>query len=177
MVPLFVVYGVGALALVFGLGAFFGAPYVPTRRGDLRRMFRHMRPVSPADTVLDIGSGDGIVLREALRQGAGSAIGFEINPVFFALSQFLLRADKRASVRLVNAWVTDFPDDTTLVYIFSVGRDGKRLVRKMQNETTRLQRPLTLICYGNALPGGLRPVKTFEAYFMYVFEPLHLTEA
>lgn len=170
-----IMYATGILAFVVGAGVFFGAPYVPTKRRDLRRMFDSLYHLKSTDTLLDMGSGDGIVLLEASRRGA-SAIGYEINPVFYALSKLRLRRMHRVSVRLVNAWLTPFPHDATVVYIFSVGKDGRRLEKKLQTEANRLGRPLTLICYGNPLPNG-QHIKTFEAYYMYRFEPLHLQKA
>lgn len=165
------VYLVGLLVVFVGLSAFFGAPYVPTRRRDLRRLFDELYPLTPNDVVLDIGSGDGVVLREVSRRGA-RAVGYEIHPLFYGISKLLSRTDKRVRVALVNAWAAPFPNDVTMVYAFSVGRDGKRLEAKVQQETNRLARPLTFVCYGNALPGRA-PTREFEAYYLYAFEPLH----
>lgn len=165
------VYVVGFLAVLFGFGAFFGAPYVPTKRRDVRRMFESLYPLSDKDVLLDIGSGDGLVLRAAREKGA-RAVGYEINPVFYGLSRLLSAADPGVRVRLVNAWLTPFPDDVTVIYIFSTGKDGKRLERLMQKEADRLQRPLTLVCYGNPLP-RIPVHRSFEAYSLYIFQPLH----
>lgn len=169
------VYIVGVLVCIVGAGAFFGAPYVPSKRGDVRRMFEALYVLSPEDTLLDIGSGDGVVLREASRRGA-RAIGYEINPVFYLVSRWFLRSSPRANVRWANAWRTPFPDSTTVVYIFSVHKDGPRVIRTLQAETNRLGRSLVLLCYGNPLP-GYTPAETYEAYFLYIFQPLHLKEA
>lgn len=166
------VYIVGTLVVFVGLSAFFGAPYIPSHRKDVRRMFDELAPVSEGDVVLDIGSGDGVVLREASRRGAW-AIGYEIHPLFVGISKIASFGDSRVQIKWANAWVAPFPKSVTLVYIFSVGRDGAKLMKKMQHEADALDRPLTLVCYGNALPDKT-PVRTFEAYFLYTFEPLHL---
>ena len=166
------VYIVGALVVFVGISAFFGAPYIPSHRKDVRRMFDELAPISEGDTVLDIGSGDGVVLREARRRGA-RAIGYEIHPLFVGIAKIASFGDTRVHVKWTNAWAAPFPKSVTLVYIFSVGRDGAKLVKKVQKEANVLGRPLTLVCYGNALPGRT-PVRTFEAYYLYVFEPLHL---
>lgn len=166
------VYIVGVLVVFVGISVFFGAPYVPSRRKDVRRMFEELVPISEADVVLDLGSGDGVVLREASRRGA-QAVGYEIHPLFVFISRMASFGDPHVRVRWTNAWTAPFPKAVTLVYIFSVGRDGTKLVRKMQHEANLLGRPLSLVCYGNALPGRT-PLRSFEAYFLYVFEPLHL---
>ena len=166
------IYFFGIIAVIIGIGAFFGAPYVPTRRRDLRRMFDELYPLDVHDKVLDLGSGDGLVLREVSRRGA-KAIGYEINPIFWMISRLWSLADPRVDVVLCNGWLTPFPDDVTLVYTFSVLRDGKKLTRTMQREADRLGRPLTLVCYGSPL-ADKKHARSFEAYNLYEFEPLHL---
>ena len=166
------VYVLGAIAVCVGFSAFFGAPYVPSRRRDMTRMFDELRPINKNDVVLDIGSGDGVVLREVSRRGA-KAVGYEIHPLFVGISKVLSRTDANVRVEMTNAWLAGFPENVTLVYAFSVGRDGARLKRKLQNETNRLGRSLTLICYGNPLP-RMQPDQRYEAYLLYTFQPLHL---
>lgn len=166
------VYAIGVVALLIGISAFFGAPYVPSHRKDVRRLFDEFVPISKRDTVLDIGSGDGLVLREASKRGA-RAIGYEIHPLFVGISRLASLGDGRVQVRWANAWTAPFPKTVTLVYAFSTGRDGKRLASKVQHEANTLERPLTLVCYGNALPKR-EPLQTFGAYYLYSFEPLHL---
>lgn len=164
------VYIVGAIVVVLGFSVFFGAPYVPTRRRDLMRMFDELYPLTASDVVIDVGSGDGVVLREASRRGAAS-VGYEINPLFAVLSKWLSRNDTNVTVSVANFWTARFPQETTVIYAFAVERDGKKLAKKVQAEANRLAKPLTLICYGNPLPNVV-VVRTFEAYHLYEFRPL-----
>lgn len=166
------IYFFGILVVIIGVGAFFGAPYVPTRRRDLRRMFNELYPLSKHDTVLDLGSGDGLILREVSRRNA-KAVGYEINPVFWMISRLWSLGDRRVEVVLCNSWLTAFPDNVTLVYTFSVLKDRKKLEQLMQQEADRLGRPLNLMCYGSPL-ADKKPLQTFEAYSLYEFQPLHL---
>ena len=166
------VYIVGCFVVFIGISAFFGAPYVPSRRRDVKSMFDTLAPIGADDVVVDIGSGDGLVLREASRRGA-RAVGYEIHPLFVGISRLLSRGDSRVTIYWANAWTASFPPDTTLLYVFSVGRDGARLKQKVQQEADRAGRPLKLICYGNPLP-HMTATESFEAYHLYSFEPLHL---
>jgi len=166
------IYIVGAIVVFIGMSVFFGAPYVPSHHKDVKRLFDELAPVSKGDTVLDIGSGDGLVLREASRRGA-RAVGYEIHPLFVGISKLASLGDSRVHVRWANAWTAPFPKKVTLIYAFAVGRDGAKLAEKVQHEANILGRPLTLVCYGNALPARI-PTRSFEAYHLYVFEPLHL---
>lgn len=161
------IYVFGILVVVLGASVFFGAPYVPSRRRDVRRMFDTLYPVGKNDTVLDLGSGDGLILREVSRRGA-RAVGYEISPIFWALSKALSSGDKKVVTKLVNIWLEPFPDDVTLVYAFTVTRDGKKLLKKIRSERERIGRPFSVVCYGSPLP-GVEPKEVFEAYSLYTF--------
>jgi hypothetical protein len=159
---------IGAVVLLFGFVVFFGAPYVPSQRRYVRRMFEHIK-IGSSDLVVDLGSGDGLVLRSASSYGA-RAVGFELNPFLWLVSKLASAGDKRVSVQLANAWATPFPKETTIVYAFAVARDEKRLVRTVQREALRLKRPLRLVCLGSPLK-SLTADGTFEAYAFYTVPP------
>lgn len=168
--------GIIVAGIVFlGIGVLFGAPYVPSHHKEIRMLFDEFLPLKSSDTLLDIGSGDGVVLREVSRRGA-RAIGYEVHPLFVLLSRIMSRTDERVSIRWANAWTTPFPDEVTIVYAFTVSRGNHRLADKVQDEATRLQREITLVCYGNPLK-GYDAKQTFRAYAIYRFKPLHLTQA
>jgi SAM-dependent methyltransferase len=158
------------VVIFLGFAVFFGAPYVPSRRKYIKRAFTELYGVGPKDVVVDIGSGDGVVLRVAAEQGA-QAVGYEIHPLLVLISKLLSAGNSRVKVRLANFWRAELPADTTLVYAFSVSRDNKKLKRKLQQECDRLGRPLTLMCYASPLP-DVQPEKIFEAYYLYRFRPL-----
>jgi hypothetical protein len=166
---------VGAIILLIAFSIFFGAPYVPSRRRYLERAFTELYPLGPDDLLLDIGSGDGVVLRAAAQRGA-RAVGFEINPVLVLISKLLARGNPAITIRTANFWRTAFPADTTIVYVFGVERDNARLIRKLQRETDRLGRPLWLLCLANPLKDR-EPERTLDAYALYQFVPLQRKEA
>jgi hypothetical protein len=168
-------YIMGGIFALFGFSVFFGAPYVPSRRRDLRRMFDELYQLNPKDVLIDVGSGDGVIVREASRRGV-RAIGYEISPPLVLISKLLSRGDKKVTITMTNFWTSRFPEDATVIYAFSVKRDGARLKKKLQSEATRLQKPLSLICYGNPLP-KMTAKRTFEAYHLYEFYPLQGREA
>lgn len=163
------------IIMAFSFGAFFGAPYVPSQRKYVRRAFEKLYPLGKKDTLIDIGSGDGMVLRIASSYGA-RAVGYEINPLLVFISRFLSRRHKKVSIVTANFWLTRLPAETTVIYIFSVSRDSKRLARFIQREANRLGRPLTLICHGSPLKD--RPAdKVLDAYTLYRFRPLQGEQA
>ena len=82
---IWVVIGVALLFLVVVLR---DAPYLPSHRRDLELAFTELYPIGPEDVLVDIGSGDGVVLRLAASHDA-KAIGYEINPILVLVSRLL----------------------------------------------------------------------------------------
>jgi SAM-dependent methyltransferase len=62
---------------VTDMGSFIS--FVPTLLEDIDTFFE-LAPVSSADVVYDLGSGDGRLLFAALEKGAGKAVGVELDP-------------------------------------------------------------------------------------------------
>lgn len=160
--------------MVFGFVVFRGAPYVPSRRLYIKRAFTKLYNLDHTDVLVDVGSGDGIVLRIASEYGA-RAIGMELNPILVVIARWFSRHDKKVEVRLTDFWIAQLPDETSVVYGFVVTRDVKKLTNKMQQEATRLGHSIRLILYGNTLP-GMAIDKTFEGYKLYTFQPLQITQ-
>lgn len=158
------------IVFVFGFVVFRGAPYMPSQKKYIKLAFYDLYRLTKNDVLVDIGSGDGVVLREASKIGA-RAVGFEINPILVFISRFLSRGDKRVSVRLVDFWLTHLPDDITVVYVFSVGRDMKKLMKWTQKEATRIGRPIYLISFGFGFK-NVKADKITQPYYLYAFRPL-----
>lgn len=163
------------VVLLFGFVVFWGAPYVPSKRREIDQAFKELYPLTAKDVLVDIGSGDGIVLRRASHRGARS-VGFELNPFLVGISRFLSRNDERVSIRLANFWHIPLPHDTTVVYTFGESRDIARMAKKVADEATRLGRSIVFISYAFAVPGQT-PKKTIGAYYLYEYKPLHTKKA
>lgn len=155
---------------IFGLTAFIGAPYVPSHKKDIRQAFSELYNLSSDDFVIDIGSGDGVVLREVSRLG-GSGLGLEINPILVLISNYLSRKDNNIHFKLANYWISSLPCESTVVYTFSVSRDIQKIADWVQKESTLLKKPLYLIAYGSE-PLSISSIKTVGAYNLYEFQPL-----
>lgn len=161
---------IGALALVFGFVVFFGAPYVPTRRADLAAAFDELYPLKTGEVVVDIGSGDGVVLRQAALRGA-HAVGYELNPILVWVSRWLSRHQPQVRVELADFWRVTLPDDTTLVYTFGETRDIGRMYQKVQQEATRLGRPLYFMSYAFSVP-DIKELRKDRSFYLYRVNPL-----
>ncbi len=161
---------VAVFVALLGFVVFFGAPYVPSKSKELRRAFTKLYKLSGNDVLVDIGSGDGIVLRVASECGA-RAVGYEINPLLVLISKFLSRRDEKVSVKQANVWKARFPNETSVVYVFGESRDIKKIVRLVQTEASRLSHDLVVISYGFKLP-DITVSKKLDAHFMYIISPL-----
>lgn len=164
-----------SIVLVFGFVVFRGAPYVPSRKRQLAEAFDVLYPLDSTDVLVDIGSGDGIVLREAARRQA-RAVGYELNPVLVLLSRFLARKQPLITVHLADFWFVHLPLETTVVYVFGESRDIKKMAQKVADEATRLNKKLAFISFGFAVPSQA-PIKKVGAYYLYEFLPLQSDKA
>ncbi len=158
------------IVVLFSFVLLRGAPYVPSQRRYLRRALTQLYPIDKKDVLVDVGSGDGVVLRMAAKLGA-RAIGYELNPVLAVLGKFLSRNNKKVTTYLADLWTVEFPADTTVVYVFMVQKMSNRLEQKLQAYVDEGGRPLKVIAYGIPIRQR-RPDKTLEAYFLYTFQPL-----
>lgn len=159
---------VGSLLIVsFGLIVVRGAPYVPTHRRQIEVAFDELYPLKKTDTVVDLGSGDGIVLLAAVTRGA-SAVGYELNPILLLISRFRLR--KRINhASVVNKdflRLQTLPPETTVVYAFTTGHNIEAIGRKMQQWSQ--QKPLHFISYGFALK-DIAPLRSSGPMHLYLF--------
>ena len=118
---------VAVVVLVGGVGVFFGAPFVPTRKIWVDDALK-LAEISRNDVVVDLGSGDGAVLAEALKFGAKKAVGYEINPLLVAWSRIRLRKFReKVEIFDVDFFRAKLPRDTTVVYLFQIERVAKKL--------------------------------------------------
>lgn len=163
-------YILAALVLLGGFMVFTGAPYVPSKSREVKHAFSKLYRLTDKDVLVDIGSGDGLVLRAASARGA-RAVGYEIHPVLVWISKWLSRHDARVNVKWTNFWHASLPDDVTVVYTFGDNRDIQRMYDRVVNEATRLGRPIWLISYGFKVP-RTEIHRSEGAHLLYRCEPL-----
>jgi hypothetical protein len=126
--------GLLAVILPFAVGAWLGAPYVPILRRDYEPVL-DLADLKAGQTLIDLGSGDGRLLRAAARRGY-HGIGYEINP-FLYLASLLVTWRYRRIVRihLADFWRVSLPP-ADAIYVFLIDRHMARLDRKLKTELT-----------------------------------------
>lgn len=148
-------------ALAVGLGAFFGAPYLPTHQQAIKPALALLN-LKPGELLLDLGAGDGRLLVAAAKLG-WRVVGYELNPLFWLICYCRIwRWRRHAKVKLANYLNQDWPDDTVAVYIFGSTRAMSALVKKLNS----WPRPIRVVSYGFKLPGHI-PSRTKNGFFVY----------
>jgi SAM-dependent methyltransferase len=165
----------GVLFVAFGGVALFGAPYVPSLRRDIARAFDDLYSIGEGDVLVDMGCGDGVVLREAARRGA-RGIGYELNPFMTLVARLACRKHKDIEIIQANFWHVKVPDATTIVYTFGDSRDIERMATWVESQATRLGKPLYFMSYGFRL-NGREPMRVSGAHLLYQITPLQGTKA
>jgi len=163
-------YVVGALVVSFCFVVFFGSPYVPTLKLQVQDAMKIL-PLKNNDIFVDVGSGDGVVLRAAAKVGVRVAVGYELSPWLYAVSKILCRDYKNINIHLANFWKAELPNNTTVVYTFLNGRHIVKLAKKLQDHANKHGKSIQFISYGFALPEK-KAVKIRGALYLYTFKPL-----
>lgn len=160
MIPIWVI--LFGLFICFAMIVLVGAPYVPTKQKDLENIFT-MLQLKKGVKVVDLGSGDGRVVKLAAQRGL-RALGYELNPFLVLISRYRVRNFKHAHIKLADYWSADL-SDCRLVFIFSAQPYMNRLTKKLNNE---LKRGSQVVSYGFHLPGR-KIAKRIGAAYLYRF--------
>ena len=146
----------------FGLIVVVGAPFVPTKKSDLTRLFGHLQK-RKGKILVDMGSGDGRVLALA-SQNDYKAIGYELNPILVLISKIRIQRYKNSKVLLKSYWAADI-SKADIVFLFSAQPFMGRLFEKLENE---LKPGAEVISYGFSFPSKKIDEK-FESFNIYKF--------
>ena len=131
-----------------------GAMFHPSARIRVRTALDHL-PMREDEYLIDVGCGDGRVIREAARRYGARCRGYEINPLLFAIAWLLSLGRSRVTVRCRNFWHEDLGEaDVVFCYLFP--DIMPRLARKLEGEL----KPRTRVVSCNFPLPGWRPVKT-----------------
>ncbi|MDO4781199.1 MAG: hypothetical protein Q4A34_02315 [Candidatus Saccharibacteria bacterium] len=154
----------GMVVALFGLTVLVGAPFVPSLRRDIAALFDELS-IGPDDIVLDIGSGDGVVLAVAAARGA-QAVGVEINPLLVLWSHWRTRRyGRQVQLRWSNARRMRPLAKVTVMYCFGAGPFVDDIARIARRQAVAQRAPLTLVSYGFSIP-DMQPQRV-GPYFVY----------
>lgn len=163
-----IIYIACGVIAIFLLTVLFGPPYVPSHAREVKAVFEKI-DLSPTDVVVDIGSGDGKVLRwvsSRIKKG----IGLEINPILVGWSKIMSLKYPNLEFHLTNALTAELPTNATIFYLFVTTRFGRQIAPKLQAFANQQQREIKVISYGFELPFAATENR-HRAYHIYHLRP------
>lgn len=150
--------------LIFSFVIAFGAPFLPTLKVRTPDIFE-LLALKPDQTILELGSGDGRILRAAAERGIYS-IGYELNPVLVVWS-WLRNWEYRKYIRVHwgNFWRKKLPV-TDAIYVFLLNPYMSKLHNKLVQEMVGKVR---VVSFAFEIPDK-KPVKKLNGLFLYVYD-------
>jgi SAM-dependent methyltransferase len=157
-------FAVLAFALSFSFVLLFGAPYLPTRRKQVREALDLLN-LKKGEVFVDLGSGDGAVLVEAVQRGY-ICYGYELNPFLWLVAKLRTFAyGKRVKIYCSNFWKIQLPEQTKGIYVFLLDKYMPKLDAKLAKE---LRPGACLVSYTFQIPGR-KPAIIKEALYLYKY--------
>lgn len=110
-----------------------GSPYVPSTDKHIKRALKYIKK---GDVVYDLGAGDGRVLIEALKGGAGKAKGWEIEPHVWVkglINIHRAKMQKNIEWHMGDMWRADL-SRADVVFVYQLKRYSDRFAKKCRKE-------------------------------------------
>ena len=171
---IFLVGGLFALKIVYVLGIALvlpftqGALYVSTSRAKITA-FINAVPMRADQTLVDLGCGDGRVLREAQKRYGVQTIGYEINPVAYLKARLFSLGTNKIKIRRENFWEADLSDaDVVFCYLYP------DVMKKMAVKLTAGLKPGTVIVSSNFSLPGFVPSKILRLESSWQNDPMYI---
>lgn len=152
-----------------------GALYVSTSRVKIAAFISAV-PMKSDQLLVDLGCGDGRVLRKARRQYGVRTIGYEINPLAYLTARLFSIGHKQICIKRQNFWHADLSKaDVIFCYLYP------DVMKKLANKLADELKPGTVVVSSNfPLPGYipesiLRPKTCLhnDPIFVYQINSLH----
>jgi 16S rRNA A1518/A1519 N6-dimethyltransferase RsmA/KsgA/DIM1 with predicted DNA glycosylase/AP lyase activity len=153
-----------SIIFLFGFVVWFGPPYLPTMKLQIETAL-DLLDLKPGQTMLELGSGDGRVLRAGAKRGL-NVVGYEINPVLIVLSR-LTTWRYRKHVKLVwgDMWRKDWPP-TDGIFTFLLERFMPKLDTKITQ--TYPGSAVKVASFAFEMPNK-KPKKEKNGIFLYLY--------
>lgn len=120
------------LSLIYS--SWMGSPYVPSKQKEVDTFLKEAH-LKPNKVFIELGCGDGRVVRTAVSKYKVKGIGVDINPLIIKWARFLANQKQINNIdfRVENIFKTDLAK-ADYVYIFLMPDPIKKLTSKLQKE-------------------------------------------
>ena len=124
------------ISVSYLLFLFWGAPYVPSRPKHASLILRELN-LKQNKTFLDLGCGDGYIVRQAVKKYKVKGVGVDINPVLIFYAKLAARlAGMRAWANFKNQNVFRAEiGSADYIYLYLLPTLLKKLTAKLERET------------------------------------------
>lgn len=131
------------------LSSFMGAPYVPSKDKEFVETLR-LAKLKKGQLFVELGSGDGRVVKEAVKKYHVRGIGIDINPFLILLSKLTTKLQKINNIdfKLANIYKYNL-SKADVIYIFLMPEMIEKLIPKFNKE---INDNCLLISHGFKLP-------------------------
>ncbi|HZM63678.1 MAG TPA: methyltransferase domain-containing protein [Candidatus Saccharimonadales bacterium] len=151
------------LVLTFGFVVIFGPPYLPTRRQQIEAAL-DLLALKPGQTMLDLGAGDGRVMRAAAQRG-WRVVGVELNPLLVLIAKLSTwRYRKQVRVIWGDYFRVTWPPANG-IFTFMIGRQMAQLDKYIKAWP---HKPVKLASFAFTVPGK-KPAAQRKGIFLYEY--------
>jgi SAM-dependent methyltransferase len=155
-----------AIASMF-LSRRWGAPWIISDDQTVARMLS-LAHLEEGDLVVDLGSGDGRILIQAVKNYPVSGLGFEIDPLRYLLSKFFIwrrGLSKRINIRWGDIFAADFSQADAVVMYMT--RESNTRLRSLFEQ--QLNAGVRVVCNAFPIPGWV-PVEIDNINLIFVYQ-------
>lgn len=149
--------------MLFTFVIMFGAPFLPTLKAEVPKAV-DLLGLKKGEMLLELGCGDGRVLREAAKRGINGT-GYELNPLLCAVAWLRTRGlPGKVTIHCANYWNMSWKQaDGIFTFLLKPYMD--KLDKKIIQEC---RKSVKLVSYAFTIEGK-KPAKKVGALFLYIY--------
>lgn len=134
MLSLSMAFGVIVFTVLGAVSDLMGAPFVPTSQREIGEILAKAR-LKKGQVFLELGSGDGRVVRTAVKNYGVVGVGVEIHPMLVWYSRLLARWQKLKGLRFLrqNFFKTEL-GEVDVIFLFLMPKTMRKLQDRMLYE-------------------------------------------
>ncbi len=145
-----------------------GALYVSTSRAKIAN-FINAVPMKPDQMLVDLGCGDGRVLREAQKRYGVHTVGYEINPLAYLKARLLSIGFKNIKIRRQDFWKADLSQaDVVFCYLYP------DVMKKLATKLAAGLKPGAIVVASHFAQPGLVPRKVLRLKSSWQNDPIYI---
>jgi SAM-dependent methyltransferase len=152
------------IIVCFSFVLLYGAPYLPTLKRQVDTAL-DMLDLKPGQTMLELGCGDGRVLRAAAARG-WYVVGYELNPIL-VVTAYIVTWKYRKNVKIIwgNFWKREWPPAQG-IFTFLLQKYTLPLNTKI---VQNMPKPLKLVSFAFTIPHK-EPTKVNGGLYFYTYK-------